>query len=39
MQIAVGEVTAFLEKSSQLSEVIFCVFDDETQVIYGALLA
>jgi O-acetyl-ADP-ribose deacetylase (regulator of RNase III) len=38
-QIAVGEVTAFLEKSSHLSEVLFCVFDDETHAIYEALLA
>ena len=38
-QIAVGEVSAFLEKSSPLSEVIFCVFDDETHAIYEALLA
>lgn len=38
-QIAVGEVTAFLEKSSPLREVIFCVFDDDTHAIYEALLS
>ncbi|MDH3923627.1 MAG: hypothetical protein OET41_03390 [Xanthomonadales bacterium] len=37
-QIAVGEVTAFLEKPSPLNEVIFCVFDDDTHAIYEALL-
>jgi O-acetyl-ADP-ribose deacetylase (regulator of RNase III) len=38
-QIAVGEVTAFLEKPSPLNEVIFCVFDDDTHAIYEALLS
>ena len=38
-QIAVGEVTAFLEKSSPLREMIFCVFDDDTHAIYEALLS
>lgn len=33
---AVGEVATFLEESSQLSEIIFCVFDDETHAIYEA---
>ncbi|MFC1688642.1 hypothetical protein ACFL07_03165 [Pseudomonadota bacterium] len=35
----VGEVTAFLEKSSPSNEVIFCVFDDDTHAIYEALLS
>lgn len=38
-QIAVGEVTAFQQRSSPLSEVIFCVFDDDTHAIYQALLS
>jgi hypothetical protein len=36
---AVGEVTAFLHKPSQLSQAISCVFDDEPHTIYEALLA
>ena len=38
-QIAVGEVTAFQQQSSPLSEVIFCVFDADTHAIYQALLS
>jgi O-acetyl-ADP-ribose deacetylase (regulator of RNase III) len=38
-QIAVAEVTAFLEESDRLIQVIFCVFDDETHAVYEELLA
>ena len=38
-QIAVSEVTAFLEESNDISQVVFCVFDDETYSIYKAMLA
>lgn len=37
-QIAVAEVSAFLDRSEQLTKVIFCVFDDENHAIYEALL-
>jgi len=38
-QIAVAEVIAFLQGSNDLTQVIFCVFDDETYAIYEELLA
>ncbi len=37
-QIAVAEVTAFLQGSNDFAQVIFCVFDDETHAIYKELL-
>ena len=39
VQVAVVEVTAFLERNDQLRQVIFCVFDDETHAVYEKLLA
>ncbi len=38
-QIAVAEVTGFLEQTGQINQVVFCVFDDETHMVYEALLA
>ena len=37
-RIAVTQVSAFLEETSQISQVVFCVFDDETYDIYKELL-
>lgn len=38
-QIAVAEVSAFLQRPNDLTQVIFCVFDDETYAVYEELLA
>lgn len=37
-EIAVHEVSAFLENNSEIEEVIFCVFDEENLKIYKKLL-
>jgi O-acetyl-ADP-ribose deacetylase (regulator of RNase III) len=38
-QIAVSQVVAALEKNAELTQVIFCCFDDETHRIYRELIA
>lgn len=38
-QIAIENVTAFLQERKNLTQVIFCVFDDETYAVYEEVLA
>jgi O-acetyl-ADP-ribose deacetylase (regulator of RNase III) len=38
-RIAVDEVSGFLRETRQITQVVFCVFDDENYWIYEELLA